>query len=122
VTASGSRNDGSAGAQRKALGHQQAAAVATASEAQLVAARQCGGEKHGVLERDLRRGQQQPIGLERLAQQLPRVSPGSAPGVSVESAAGTTPSSDSTLASTAVSCCRRSERVKYATWCGDLPR
>src|SRR5437762_11012911 len=49
-------------AQRKALGHQQPAAVAAAAEAQLIAARQYRDEEHGVLEGDLRRRQQQPVG------------------------------------------------------------
>jgi len=59
-------------AQREAFGHQEAPAVTAATQAQLVAPRECGGEKHGVLEGDLRRGQAAAVGLERLAQQLPR--------------------------------------------------
>src|SRR5215831_9462293 len=57
------------GAQREALGHHEAAALAAVAEAQLIAAREREGEEHRVLERDLRRGQQQPESLERLAQQ-----------------------------------------------------
>ena len=58
-------------AQRDALGHHQAAAIAAVAEAQLITARERGGEEHRMLEGDLRRGQQQAESLERLAQQLP---------------------------------------------------
>src|SRR5881394_2500858 len=68
-------------AQRKALGHQQPAAVAAAAEAQLIAARQYRDEEHGVLEGDLRRRQQEPVGLEGLTQELPAPGPGTATGV-----------------------------------------
>jgi len=122
------------GTQREALGDHEAAAVAAVAEAQLIAARERGGEEHCVLERDLRRGQHQAERLERLAQQLParhageRSARGASRGAAVTPAAtggtaappvaapvipaGTTPSKDSMLASNAVSCCRRSERVK----------
>ena len=58
-------------ARREALGHHETAAISAAAEAQLIAARECGGEKHRVLERDVRGRHQQAEHLERLAQQLP---------------------------------------------------
>ena len=65
-----------------------------------------------MLEGDLRRRQQQPERLERLAQQLAARQTRRGGCAAALGPAGTTPSSDSTLASTAVSSCRRSERVK----------
>jgi hypothetical protein len=98
-------------AQHKTLGNHESTAVAAATQPRLFAECERRGEKHRVLEGDLCGGQHQAERSNAWHSNSPRVSPGreaavTGPDVQI------TPSSDSVLASRAVSSCNRSERVK----------